>query len=64
MNHVSVIVFHYVLEGKKLNIEKIQSKLLHGTFSSKISFNPIPLKKYNKMFNTETFELDSLNLAL
>ena len=34
------------------------SKLLYATFSCKTSSNPTSMKKYNEMFNTETFELD------
>ena len=50
--------FSLHLGGEKLDVEKIQLKLLYETFSSKISSNPTSMKKYNEMFNTETFELD------
>ena len=41
-----------------LDVREIQSKLLYATFSCKTSSNPTSMKKYNEMFNTETFELD------
>ena len=50
--------FSLHLGGKKVDVEKIQSKQLYETFSSKISSNPTSMKKYNEMFNTKTFELD------
>ena len=49
--------FSLHLGVEKVNVEKIQSKLLHEKFS-KISSNPTSMKKFNEMLNTKTFELD------
>ena len=56
--YVDLDSFSLRLGGEKVDVEKIQSKLLYETFSSKISSNPTSMKKYNEMFNTKTFELD------
>ena len=52
--------FSLHLGGEKVDVEKIQSKLLYEKFSSKISSNPTSMKKINdsEMLNTKTFELD------
>ena len=57
-NFVDLDSFSLRLGGEKLNVKEIQSKLLYATFSCKTSSNPTSMKKYNEMFNTETFELD------
>ena len=56
--YVDLDSFSLHLGGKKVDVEKIQSKQLYETFSSKISSNPTSMKKYNERFNTKTFELD------
>ena len=56
--YVDLDSFSLRLGGEKLDVEKIQSKLLYETFSSKMSSNPTSMKKYNEMFSTETFELN------
>ena len=56
--YVDLDSFLLHLGGEKLDVGKIQSKLLYEMFSSKISPNPTSMKKYNEMFNTKTFELD------
>ena len=43
---------------KKISTDKIQSKLLYETLSSQTSSDPTAMKKYNEMFNIETFQLD------
>ena len=55
---VDLDTFSLHLGGKRVDVEKIQSKQLYETFSSKISSNPTSMKKYKEMFNTKTFELD------
>ncbi|XP_044170625.1 uncharacterized protein LOC122954675 [Acropora millepora] len=57
-NFVDLDSFSLRLGGEKLDVKEIQSKLLYATFSCKTSSNPTSMKKYNEMFNTETFELD------
>ena len=56
--YVDLDRFSVQLGGEKLDVEKIESKLLYETFSSKIFPNATSMKKYNEVFNTETFELD------
>ena len=57
-NFVDLDSFSLRLGGEKLDVKEIQSKLLYATFSCKTSSSPTSMKKYNEMFNTETFELD------
>ena len=57
-NFVDLDSFSLRLGGEKLDVKEIQSKLLYATFSCKTSSNPTSMKKYNEMFNIETFELD------
>ena len=56
--HIDLDSFLLHLKGKKIYTDKIQSKLLCETLSSQISSEPTAMKKYNEMFNTETFQLD------
>ena len=46
------------LKGRKIYADKIQSKLLYETLSSQTSSDPTAMKKYNEMFNIETFQFD------
>ena len=48
--YVDLDSFSLHLGGEKVDVEKIQSKLLYETFSSKISSNATSMKKYNEMF--------------
>ena len=57
-HHIDLDSFSLHLKGKKIYTDKIQSKLLYETLSSQISSVPTAMKKYNEMFNTETFQLD------
>ena len=57
-HHIDLDSFSLHFKGKKINTDKIQSKLLYEMFSTQISSEPMTRKKYNKMFNTETFQLD------
>ena len=43
---------------KNIYTDKIQSKLLYETLSSQTSSDPTAMKKYNDMFNIETFQFD------
>jgi len=57
-HHIDLDSFSLHFKGKKINTDKIQSKLLYEMFSTQISSEPMTRKKYNKVFNTETFQLD------
>ena len=43
---------------KNIYTDKIQSKLLYETLSSQTSSDPTAMKKYNEVFNIETFQFD------
>ena len=57
-HHIDLDSFSLHLKGKKIKADKIQSKLLYETLSNQISSEPMAMKKYNEMFNTESFQLD------
>ena len=50
--------FNLRIEGKKINLQNLQSKSLYDSFVSKISCIPTAQKKYNEAFSTHTFQLD------
>ena len=59
-HHIDLHSFslHLLKRKKKISTDKIQSKLLYETLSSQTSSDPTAMKKYNEMFNIETFQLD------
>ena len=63
-HHLNLSKFSIHFEGKKIDIEKLQSKLLYGRLVSKISTNPTARKKYDQAFNTDSFQLDWENIYL
>ena len=50
--------FYLRLEGKKHTLDNLHSKLLYQSFVTKISSKPTAMKKYDKLFNTDTSRLD------
>ena len=50
--------FYFRLEGKKHTLDNLHSKSLYQSFVTKLSSKPTAMKKYDKLFNTDTFRLD------
>lgn len=50
--------FFLRVSGNKTSWEKLNLKSLYQSFASKISCKPTAMKKYDKVFNTDTFHLD------
>jgi len=50
--------FYFRLEGKEHTLDNLHSKSLHQSFVTKISSKPTAMKKYDNLFNTDTFRLD------
>ena len=50
--------FNLRIQGKKVNLQNLKSKLLYDSFVSKISSIPTAQKKYNEAFSTHASQLD------
>ena len=60
---VDLTRFSAFLEGKKVDIEKLQAiRAVYGHFISKMSTTPTAMKKYNENYNTANYRLDWENL--
>ena len=55
---VDITRFSLFLNGKQLDIEKLQARSLYDHFVSKIATTPTAMKKYNEIYNTENYQLD------
>ena len=56
--------FYLHIKGKITNLEKLHSKEIYDSLIFKISNTPTAQKKYNEIFNTNTFQLDWEKICL